>query len=42
MHLGATQGFIDNVAVASMPAHAAGLATGTTVMTLNGEKPLNI
>ena len=40
MHLGNTQEFKDNIAVASAPANVAGLAAGTTVMTLDGELPV--
>ena len=38
MHLGSTQEFKDRVAVSTRPANVAGLAAGTTVMTLDGEK----
>lgn len=38
MHLGSTQEFKDRIAVASIAANVAGLAAGTTVMTLDGEK----
>lgn len=38
MHLGNTQEFKDRVAVSTLPANVAGLAEGTTVMTLDGEK----
>ena len=38
MHLGNTQDFKDRVAVSMPPANVAGLAAGTTVMTLDGEK----
>ncbi|AKS46514.1 Hint domain-containing protein [Octadecabacter temperatus] len=38
MHLGNTQEFKDRAAVTALPANVAGLAAGTTVMTLDGEK----
>ena len=38
MHLGSTQEFKDRVVVAAPVANVAGLSSGTTVMTLDGEK----
>ena len=38
MHLGSTQEFKDRVAVSSITANIAGVAAGTTIMTLDGEK----
>ncbi|SMX32232.1 Hint domain-containing protein [Octadecabacter ascidiaceicola] len=38
MHLGTTQEFKDRAAVSTLPANVAGLAQGTTIMTLDGEK----
>lgn len=38
MHLGTTQDLQDRVAVAAKPTNVAGLAKGTTIMTLDGER----
>jgi len=40
MHLGNTKDFKDNIVVAAPIANVAGLAAGTTVMTLDGEMPV--
>ncbi len=41
MHLGNTQDFKDSIAAVSTPAaNVAGLASGTTIMTLDGELPV--
>lgn len=40
MHLGNTQDFDSSFAVTAMPANVAGLSAGTTVMTLDGELPV--
>lgn len=40
MHLGNTQDFDSSFAVTTMPANVAGLAAGTSVMTLDGELPV--
>ena len=40
MHLGKTEEFTNRVAVAAKTANVAGLAAGTTVMTLDGELPV--
>jgi len=40
MHQGNTQDFKDNIVVAAPIANVSGLAAGTTVMTLDGETPV--
>ncbi|PVA08038.1 Hint domain-containing protein [Thalassorhabdomicrobium marinisediminis] len=40
MHVGQTQDFKDGIAVAARAANVAGLTEGTTVMTLDGELPV--
>ena len=40
MHLGPNDDFTKTVTLATRPANAAGLAAGTTVMTLDGEMPV--